>query len=106
MLILDENWNWRRCGAVLNVPPGHRGNDPDGQIRLVTCNIDVRNCAQKQNKEKMQDFRVLVSAKRCFLCTSELGHLSVPEGLWKLINRLKKESLVATPKKLNSSLEN
>lgn len=49
MPILDENWSWRRCGAVLNVPPGHCGNDPDGQIRLVTCDIHGINFAQKQN---------------------------------------------------------
>lgn len=67
--ILDENWNWRRYGALLNVPPGHCGNDPDGQIRLVTCNIDGRHCAQKQNKDKMQHLRVLVLVKRSFLCT-------------------------------------
>lgn len=95
--ILDENWNWRRCGAVLDVPPGRRGNDPDEQIRLVTCNIDGSNCAQKQNKEKMQHLGVLVSVSRCFLCTSELGHLSVP-GLWKQINRPTNEDLVATLK--------
>lgn len=51
MLILDESWCWRRCGAVLTAPPGHRGNDPDGQIRLLTCDIDGTNCAQKQNRE-------------------------------------------------------
>lgn len=41
-LILDENWNWRRCGAVLDVLPGLRGNGPDGQMTLVTDTVDVK----------------------------------------------------------------
>lgn len=44
---------------------------------------------------KVPNFRVLVLVTRCLLCTLELGHLFVPEGLWKLIEKRHTENLLA-----------